>query len=98
MLGLKNGLSDGHEENKKLRSIINEIKVRYLELFLSSKNDWRKRVPKALELFDWLKDVLPLTDEEKIQVSENKDSKEANILTQEEKKKRSRWFKWRKDI
>ena len=98
MLGLKNGLPDDREENKKLSSLIDKIKTRYLELFLSSKTDWRKRIPMALEFFDWLKGILPLTDEEKIQVFGNKNPKETNILTQEEKKKRSRWFKWRKDI
>lgn len=98
MINILKNSPNNSEDNKKLKLLIDKIKSKYLELFISSKTDWGKRIPVALEFFDWLKDFLPFTDDEKNQIFGNKKTEKINILTREEKKKRSRWFKWRKDI
>lgn len=83
------GLGDSEKE------FITELKKKFLDIHKKSREDWKIRTSLSLDLFEWLKDRLPWTEEEKKILSpQTKDE----MLSQEEKRKHRRWYKlWGKE-
>ena len=80
---------------KEAENIIQQLKEKYIEMVVSSRDHWIKRRRNLYEFSDWCAANLPFTDEERKIIFPSKESP-PKILSKDEKKKlKRRWLIFR---